>query len=105
LTVAHTSRQGGDVAVIYSFSVTIDGVDVTGTQSSDADILYGAGCDDALLGSDGEVQWAIFDREAPSFAAAVASAITAIETSIPGARVRNVNRLDPAEAESLPRPA
>jgi len=44
------------------------------------------------------VQRAIFDREAPGFAAAVASAITAIESSTPGTRVTSVERLDPAQA-------
>jgi hypothetical protein len=44
------------------------------------------------------VQRAIFDREAPSFAAAVASTINAIESSIPGARVLAVKRLDRAAA-------
>jgi hypothetical protein len=62
----------------------------------DADVLYEAGC--------AGVQRAVFDREAASFAAAVASAITAIESSIPGARVTAAGRLGPAEAP-LPRPA
>jgi hypothetical protein len=88
--------MGGD-AVNHSFAVVIDGVDLTSPDSSDADVLYEAGCDDALLTSSAGVQRAIFDREASSFAAAVASAITAIESSIPGARVTAVERLDPAE--------
>jgi hypothetical protein len=91
-------------AVQHSFAVVIDGVDVTSPASPDADALYEAGCDDALLTSSAGVQRAVFDREAPSFAAAVAGAITAIESSIPGARVMAVERLDPAGAP-LPRPA
>jgi hypothetical protein len=67
--------------VIHSFAVVIDGVDLASPESPDADALYEAGCDDALLVSDAGVQRAMFDREAPSFAEAVASAITAIETS------------------------
>lgn len=75
----------------HSFAVVIDGVDLTSPDSPDADVLYEAGCDDALLTSSAGVQRA-------SFAAAVASAITAIESSIPGARVTAVERLGPAEA-------
>lgn len=86
--------------MIHSFSVVIDGVDLTGVDSTDADALYEAGCDDALLTSHSGVQEAIFDREAPTFADAVASAIAAIE-SLPGARVVSVVRRDPAGAEEL----
>lgn len=82
----------------HSFAVVIDGVDLTCPDSPDADVLYEAGCDDALLTSSADVQRAVFDREAPSFAAAVASAITAIESGIPGARVTAVERLGPAGA-------
>ena len=89
----------------YSFAVVIEGADLTGPDSPHADALYVAGCDDALLTISPGVQRAIFDREAPSFAAAVASAITAIETAIPGARVTAVERLDPAGAASLSRSA
>jgi hypothetical protein len=70
--------------------VAVTGADFTSPDSPDADALYEAGCDDALLTSDGGVQLAIFDREASSFADAVASAITAIETTIPSARVTAV---------------
>ena len=91
--------------MIHSFAVVIDGVDLTGPDSSHADALYEAGCDDALLTSSAGVQRAVFDREAPSFAAAVASAITAIETSIPGARVVAVERLDSANPTPLPHSA
>ncbi len=87
--------------MIHSFAVVIDGVDLAGPGSPDADTLYEAGCDDAVLVSDAGVQRAIFDREAPSFAAAVASAITAIETSIPGAQVLAVERTSPAGNASL----
>ncbi|HET8582434.1 MAG TPA: hypothetical protein VFL65_04225 [Jatrophihabitans sp.] len=73
--------------MIHSFAVVIEGVDLTGEDSRDADALYEAGCDDALLTSESGIQRAVFDREAPTFALAVASAINAIETSISGARV------------------
>ncbi len=91
--------------MIHSFAVVIDGVDLTSPDSPDADALYEADCDDALLTGAAGVQQAIFDREAPSFAAAVASAITAIESSIPGARVVAVERLDRADAAPLPHSA
>ena len=91
--------------MIYSFAVVIEGADLTSPDSSDADALYEAGCDDALPTSSGGTQRAVFDRNAPSFAAAVASAITAIESSIPGARVVAVERLDRASAAPLPHSA
>ncbi|HMK97582.1 MAG TPA: hypothetical protein VK425_08570 [Acidimicrobiales bacterium] len=91
--------------MIHSFAVVIDGVDLTSRDSPHADALYEAGCDDAVLVSDAGVQRAIFDREAPSFAEAVASAITAIETSIPGAQVLAVERTSPAGTASLPHSA
>lgn len=90
--------------MIHSFAVVIEGVNLTSPDSPHADALYEAGCDDALLTSNGDVQRAVFDREAISFAAAVASVITAIETSIPGARVTVVQRLDQT-AEPLPHSA
>jgi hypothetical protein len=91
--------------VIHSFAVVMTGTDFTSAESPHADALYEAGCDDALLTSDSGAQRVIFDREAPSFAAAVASAITAIETAIPGARVTSVERLESAEAPTLPQSA
>lgn len=91
--------------MIHSFAVVIDGVDLASPDSPDADALYEAGCDDAVLTGSSGAQQAIFDREAPSFAAAVASAITAIEASIPGARVIAIERLAAAGAASLPRSA
>ena len=93
------------VPVIYSFAVVIDGAGLTCPDTPHADALYEAGCDDALLTSSSGEQRAIFDREAPSFATAVASAINAIETAIPGARVTAVERLDPIGTASLPRSA
>jgi hypothetical protein len=101
---ARTGRTEGST-VICSFAVVIDSADLTSPDSPHADALYEAGCDDALLTSSPSGQRAIFDREAPSFAAAVASAITAIETAIPGARVTTIERLGPAGAASLPRSA
>ncbi|HEV8562125.1 MAG TPA: hypothetical protein VGR06_37885 [Actinophytocola sp.] len=92
--------------MIFPFAVVIIGVDLTSPDSPDADALFEAGCDDALLMSEGGVQRAVFDREAPSFAIPVASAITAIETAVPGARVVRIERLDSAGPRtSLPQSA
>ena len=46
--------------MIHSFAVVIDGVDLTSPDSGDADALYEAGGDDALLTSSAGVQRAIF---------------------------------------------
>lgn len=83
--------------MIHSFAVVIEGIDLTSADSPHPDALYEAGCDDALLSSSGSTQRAVFDREAPTFAAAVASAIAAIETAVPGARVVVIERLDSAD--------
>jgi hypothetical protein len=84
--------------VIHSFAVVVDGADLTSPASADADALHEAGCDDALLTSSPGEQRLVFDREAPTFADAVASAITAIETGLPGARVMTVERITPDPA-------
>lgn len=59
----------------YSFTVVIDG-DV----DSRLDDLFDAGCDDATFGAVDGVHYADFDRTAPTFSQAVASALTAIES-------------------------
>jgi hypothetical protein len=79
--------------VTYSFVVTLDGVDFTDPDSTDADALYEAGCDDAVPEHVGQVRRLVFDRDAASFAAAVASALIAIETALPAASVLRVERI------------
>lgn len=74
----------------FSFTVIIDGADVMVGDAQEA--LFDAGCDDATFGVSNGVQTAEFDREAHDFAEAVSSAITAIESAVPGARVINVHR-------------
>jgi len=83
--------------VVHSFTLVVDGVDLASPGSPAPDALYEAGCDDALLASHGAEQQIVFDRDASTFAAAVASAITAVETALPGARVMRIDRLSPAE--------
>lgn len=79
--------------MVHSFTLVVDGVDLVSPDSPAPDALYEAGCDDALLTSHGAEQQIVFDRDASTFAAAVASAITAVETALPGARVIRVDRL------------
>jgi len=74
----------------FSFTLTIEGADVMTDVAQEA--LFEAGCDDATFGTSGGIQTGEFDREAVEFAEAVASAIRAVESAIPGARVVEVHR-------------
>lgn len=74
----------------FSFTITIEGTDVLADDAQEA--LFEAGCDDATFGTSEGVQTAEFDREAADFAEAVASAIKAVESAVPEARVVNVRR-------------
>ncbi len=65
-------------------------------SDSDLDRLFESGCDDAPIGRTAGVWHAIFDREAPSLAKAILSAISAVE----GARVGlTVERIETDDAE------
>ena len=75
---------------LYSFTLTIEGADTSSDAAQDA--LFEAGCDDATFGVSRGIQTADFDREAVDFAEALASAVKAVETTIPGARVVEVHR-------------
>ena len=75
---------------IYHFTLTVEGADLLSADAQDA--LFEAGCDDATFGQSGHVQTADFDRQAKDFGNAVASAINAIEASVPGARVIDLHR-------------
>jgi hypothetical protein len=75
---------------VFAFTLTIEGADLLSDDAVDA--LFEAGCDDATFGISDGLQTADFDREAPDFAEAVASAIKAVETAVPGARVVEVRR-------------
>jgi hypothetical protein len=69
----------------HNFTLVIRG-DLTDEQ---IELLYGAGCDDGLIGSiDGQGQIE-FDRLARSFASAVLSAVNDVE-SVPGLEVERV---------------
>jgi hypothetical protein len=75
---------------LFSFTLTIEGADILTDDAVNA--RYEAGCDDATFGVSGGVQTGEFDREAADFAEAVASAIKAVETAVPGALVVDVHR-------------
>lgn len=67
--------------------------DVVGAdlQSDEAfHALAEAGCGDATVGSSGGVQHLDFDREADTFAAAVASAIRDVQSAVPSVHVVRV---------------
>ncbi|MGH8895502.1 MAG: helix-turn-helix transcriptional regulator [Egibacteraceae bacterium] len=72
----------------YSFTLIVAGADLQTDAAQDA--LFEAGCDDATFGVSAGVQHAAFDREAPSFFEALRSAIAAVETAVPGARMIRV---------------
>ena len=75
---------------MFSFTLTIEGADLTTEVAQDA--LFAAGCSDATFGIADGVQTADFDRDASDFADAVASAIKAVESAVPGAQVVNIHR-------------
>lgn len=75
---------------VYSFVLAVEGADILTDRAQDA--LFEAGCDDATFGRSEGVQTGQFDREASDFADAVASAIKAIESAVPGARVVDMHR-------------
>jgi hypothetical protein len=62
--------------------------------AAEIDALFGAGCDDAAFGSAPGEWTAVFDRQADSYAAAVASARQAVEAL--GPRVLRVQQGDTA---------
>ncbi len=73
---------------VYSFSLILQGASDLTPEIADA--LYEAGCDDALVGSRDGVLFAQFDREAPSSAEAIISAIRQIESAGMGLTVVRV---------------
>ncbi|MBA2317620.1 MAG: hypothetical protein H0V93_07560 [Euzebyales bacterium] len=75
---------------LFSFTLTIEGADIMSDVAQDA--LFEAGCEDATFGVSKGVQTGEFDREAAEFSEAVASAIKAVESAVPGARVVEVHR-------------
>lgn len=72
----------------YQFTVIVHGADLQSEEAVDA--LFEAGCDDALIGVVDGAQYLDFDRQAESFEQAVVSAVAAIESAVPGARVLRI---------------
>lgn len=70
---------------VYTFTLIVDGPDLQSESNSEA--LFEAGCDDALVGRAGTLQYVDFDREAAALSDAVFTATEAIEGAVPGAIV------------------
>ena len=71
----------------YEFDLLLADCDIDAPALADA--LYEAGCDDALVGRNGEGPMIAFTREALSRSDAIQSAIADAE-SVPGVRVLDV---------------
>jgi len=80
----------------HNFKLLLANIDVEDDDTFDA--LVEAGCDDALFGVIDGVPFAEFDREAPTFTGAVASAVQDIITAVPGA---SIVRIEPDSFVSL----
>jgi hypothetical protein len=79
----------------HTFTLLLQGADPLTPEHLDA--MFEAGCDDATFGRRDSLYYADFDREAPSFAEAVGSAIRAVEGAVPGLKVV---RVEPEELVS-----
>ena len=79
----------------HHFRLVVEGADLQ--DEAVVDRLFEAGCDDALVGGTGGVQFIDFDRDAASFDAAVSSAVENVE------RVRGVRvvRLEGGELDAI----
>jgi predicted DNA-binding transcriptional regulator AlpA len=69
----------------HEFTLIVEGPDLQ--ERSTLDVLFEAGCDDAVVGRLGAIQYLDFDREAETFADAVLTAAEAVEAAVPEARV------------------
>jgi predicted DNA-binding transcriptional regulator AlpA len=78
----------------YAFTLIVDGVD--SLEELEAGI-YGAGCDDALVGMRGGVAFVDFDREAESLGSAILSAIEDVK-SIKGV---SIMRIEPDDVVNM----
>jgi hypothetical protein len=73
---------------------------ISGNVDAHIDELFEAGCDDATFGSVDGVQYADFDREAPTLSEAIASAIRCVE-SVDDLRVIRVEPEDLVTAAEI----
>jgi hypothetical protein len=76
----------------FAFTLLIDGPDLQDDDRLNA--LFEGGCDDATFGRRDSIQFADFDREAPSLAEAIHTAIRNIMSVVPEA---TVIRVEPEE--------
>lgn len=87
---------------IQDFTLVLNGPDI-GEQPY-LDMLYEAGCDQALLGTGPNPQYADFGYEAPTFEQAVLGAIADVEgADIPHLEVISVNTDEPISAAEIAR--
>ncbi len=80
----------------FNFTLIFEGLDRL--DEDVVDVLYEAGCDDALFGERQATPFGEFDREAKDFSSAVLSAIRAVETAVAELRVV---RVEPDDLVSL----
>ncbi len=83
----------------YNFSLLISHPTVD--EDTAADMLYRAGCDDALYSVSGGLHEVEFDREAPSFQSAILSAIKDVKQAGVGSRVFRVLPDDLVNAKAI----
>ena len=83
---------------LHSFTLIVEGADLRSGPVVDA--LFEAGCDDATVGSVDDTHYVDFDRDAPSLAKAIVSAIEAVE-QVEGARVTQIVDADPVPTEDI----
>jgi hypothetical protein len=82
------------VSTVYEFTLTLAGVDELTVDLENA--LFEAGCDDALLHSEGPVVALDFGRKAKSLGKAICSAVEAVEKA--GYKVARVQVEETAKA-------
>lgn len=85
LTEPRTQQVAG-TGTIQTFTLLLRGAN----PLEHLDALFEAGCGDAIFGEREGTYFAEFDREAPSLADAIASAIDQVEGAVPGLKVVRV---------------
>jgi hypothetical protein len=81
---------------MHGFTLFLAGPDVL--EDAHMDALFEAGCDDAVFGERDGAQYASFDRDAPTFCAALTSAIDQLTAAVPGLRI---TRVEPDQLVSM----
>jgi hypothetical protein len=65
------------VVTTHAFTIVLDRL----PADAELDALFSAGCDDAMFGTEGNLPIVEFDREAPSLAEAIVSAVRSLEAA------------------------